>query len=292
MLKSMTGFGSGRATVGSEELIVEVRSVNHKFCEVKARLPRELNALEPHLTKIVKDRLARGAVDVTVKRAARASVGLVPTVDLNLAREYRRAFAELAVALDVTDNTSVRDIVSQQNVVRLEEPSVNVDDAAKAAEAALADALTAIEAMRQKEGLALHSDLSARLELVATWAREVATLAPKSVEQWRTRLAQRVGELSKGIPVEPQRLAQEVALFAERTDIAEELTRLESHLVQFRALLAADEPSGRKMDFLVQEMHREVNTTGSKSQHADISARVMQLKTELERIREQVQNVE
>ncbi len=292
MLKSMTGFGSGRATVGAEELSVELRSVNHKFCEVKVRLPRELGALEPLVTKVVKDRLARGAVDVVVKRSARASVGLVPTVDLALAREYRRAFAELAAALNITDNTSVRDIVSQQNVVRLEEPVVNLEDASKAADAALREALNALEAMRQKEGTALHADLAARLDLVATWAKEVAALAPKSVELWRTRLSARVAELSKGMPLDPQRMAQEVALFAERTDIAEELTRLESHLVQFRALLASAEPSGRKMDFLVQEMHREVNTTGSKSQHADISVRVMQLKTELERVREQVQNVE
>jgi uncharacterized protein (TIGR00255 family) len=292
MLKSMTGFGSGRATVGAEEIAVELRSVNHKFCEVKARLPRELSTLEPTVVKIVKDRLARGAVDVVVKRTARASAGLVPVVDVVLAREYRRAFAELALALGVPDNTSVHDIASLQNVVRLEEPHANLEESHKAVELALADALRALSAMREKEGLALGADLTTRLALVATWSQEIQVLAPKSVELWRERLSHRVAELSKGLPIEPQRMAQEVALFAERTDIAEELTRLESHLVQFRALLASAEPSGRKMDFLVQEMHREVNTTGSKSQHADISTLVMQLKTELERIREQVQNVE
>lgn len=292
MLKSMTGFGSGRATSGTEEITVELRSVNHKFCEVKARLPRELSALETTVTKLVKEKLARGAVDVIVKRSVRASAGLVPVVDMSLAREYRRAFAEVASALGVPDNTTVKDIVGQQNVVRLEEPHANLDDAQKATEAALADALDALRAMRAIEGAALDADLSARLSLVAGWAREVAVLAPKSVELWRARLAQRVEELSKGLSIDPQRLAQEVALFAERTDVAEELTRLDSHLAQFGSLLAASEPTGRKMDFLVQEMHREVNTTGSKSQHADISARVMQMKSELERIREQVQNVE
>lgn len=292
MLKSMTGFGSGRATVGAEEITVELRSVNHKFCEVKARVPRELSTFEPLVTKLVKDRLARGAVDVIVKRSARASVGLVPVVDVALAREYRRAFAELATTLGVPDNTTVRDIATQQNVVRLEEPHANLDDAHKAVELALAEALESLASMRGKEGLALNTDLAARLDLVATWSKEVQVLAPRSVELWRERLSNRVAELSKGLPIDPQRMAQEVALFAERTDIAEELTRLESHLVQFRTLLASTEPSGRKMDFLVQEMHREVNTTGSKSQHAEISVRVMQLKTELERIREQVQNVE
>jgi len=292
MLKSMTGFGSGRATVGGEEISVELRSVNHKFCEVKPRLPRELAALESGVGKSVKERLARGAVDVVIKRSARGSAGLVPMVDLALAQEYRRVFAELATTLGVPDTTSIRDIVSQQNVVRLEEPHPNLEGAAKAVETALHDALEALSAMRSQEGLALQVDLTARLTLVAGWAKEVQVLAPKSVELWRDRLATRVAELSKGLPIDPQRMAQEVALFAERTDIAEELTRLESHLVQFRALLASAEPSGRKMDFLVQEMHREVNTTGSKSQHADISRLVMQLKTELERIREQVQNVE
>lgn len=292
MLNSMTGFGSGRATVGAEEVSVELRSVNHKFCEVKARLPRELSTLEPLVVKFVKERLARGAVDVVVKRAARSSVGLVPVVDLALAREYRQALAELASTLGVPDTTSVKDIATLQNVIRLEEPHANLDDANKALEAALAEALQALFAMRHQEGVALNADLTARLTLVATWSYEVQALAPKSVELWRDRLTQRVAELSKGLPIDPQRMAQEVALFAERTDIAEELTRLESHLTQFKALLGSNEPSGRKMDFLVQEMHREVNTTGSKSQHSEISLRVMQLKTELERIREQVQNVE
>ena len=292
MLKSMTGFGSGRATVGAEEITVELRSVNHKFCEVKPRLPRELSMLDASVVKLVKDRLARGAVDLIVKRSAHAAVGLVPVVDVALAKEYRRAFAELAATLGVPDNTSMKDIASQQNVVRLEEPHTNLDDATKAVELALAQALEALSVMRAKEGVALKADLVARLELVSTWSQEIQALAPKSLEQWRDRLAARVAELSKGLPIDPQRMAQEVALFAERTDIAEELTRMESHLVQFRALLASSEPSGRKMDFLVQEMHREVNTTGSKSQHAEISIRVMQLKSELERIREQVQNVE
>lgn len=292
MLHSMTGFGAGQATAGSETLSVELRSVNHKFCEVKVRLPRELGALEATLQKLVKDRLARGAVDVSVRRAARSTAGLVPQVDLALAKEYRRAYAELAKALELPDTTSLRDIAQQPSVVRLEEQQVNLEEAGKAAEAATLVALDALKAMRTVEGQALHADLSSRLALVAQVVDEVKVLAPRAIDLYRDRLAERIAELSRGVAVDPQRLAQEVAFFAERTDVAEEMTRLASHLEQFRALLASKEPSGRKMDFLVQEMHREVNTTGSKSQHADISARVMQLKAELERIREQVQNVE
>ena len=288
----MTGFGTGTATAGNESLTVELRSVNHKFCEVKVRLPRELSALEASLQKLVKDRLARGAVDVAVRRASRTALGVVPQVDLALAREYRRAWGELARALDLPDSVTVKDLASQPNVIRLEEPQVGLEDAGKAAESALVMALDALGKMREKEGVALAADLTARLSLVAQWVDEVKVLAPKAIDLYRSRLSERIAELSKGLAVDPQRLAQEVAFFAERTDVAEEMTRLSSHLEQFNELLRSKEPSGRKMDFLVQEMHREVNTTGSKSQDADISNRIMQLKAELERIREQVQNVE
>ena len=288
----MTGFGTGTSSAGNETLTVELRSVNHKFCEVKVRLPRELSTLEAVLQKVVKDRLARGAVDVSVRRASRTALGVVPQVDVALAREYRRAWGELAKALELPDTTALRDVATQANVIRLEEAQVSLEDAGKAAEAALGLALEALGKMREKEGLALAADLTARLTLVAQWVDDVKGLAPGAIELYRARLSERIAELSRGLAVDAQRLAQEVAFFAERTDVAEEMTRLSSHLEQFHELLRSKEPSGRKMDFLVQEMHREVNTTGSKSQHVDISSRIMQLKAELERIREQVQNVE
>ncbi len=292
MLRSMTGFGTATASAGAESLTVEVKSVNHKFCEVKARLPRELSALEAGLVKQVKDSLARGAVELSVRRATRTASGVVPQVDLALAREYRRAWSELAGALELPDTPSVRDLALFPNVLRLEEPALLLEDASKAVEQAVETALGQLKAMREKEGAALKADLSARLGQVAAWVKEVHALVPAAVQAYRARLSERIAELSQGVAVDAQRLAQEVAFFAERTDVAEEMTRLDSHLKQFNELLAANEPTGRKMDFLVQEMHREVNTTGSKSQHAAISNLVMQLKAELERIREQVQNVE
>ncbi|MBZ4401809.1 YicC family protein [Myxococcus sp. MISCRS1] len=292
MLKSMTGFGAGRARVGDEEVSVELRSLNHKFCEVKARLPRELASLEPLVTKQVKDRLARGSVELLVKRQSSTASGTVPTVDLNLAREYLRTFRELAKELGLSQDVTWSQVANQQGVVRLEEKGVDLESATPAVTAALDQALGALEKMRLVEGEAIHADLDARMKLLEGWSREVAQLAPRAVQDYQQRLTERVAELARGVAVDPQRLAQEVALFAERTDIAEEVTRLASHLEQFRALMASQEPTGRRMDFLVQEMHREVNTTGSKSQHADISARVVSMKAEVERIREQVQNVE
>jgi uncharacterized protein (TIGR00255 family) len=292
MLKSMTGFGAGRARVGDEEFSVELRSLNHKFCEVKVRLPRELAALEPVVSKQVKDRLARGAVELLVKRQTATASGTVPTVDVALAREYARAFRELADALGAPADISWAQVATQPGVMRLEEKGMDVESATQAVQSALEQALAALEQMRRVEGEAIYADLDARLKLIEGWSREVAALAPKAVEEYRQRLAERVADLARGITVDPQRLAQEVAVFAERTDIAEEVTRLASHLEQFRALMTSTEPAGRRMDFLVQEMHREVNTTGSKSQHAEISARVVSMKAEVERIREQVQNVE
>ncbi|MCI0573581.1 MAG: YicC family protein [Myxococcaceae bacterium] len=292
MLRSMTGFGAGRSQVGEEDVAVELRAVNHKFCEVKARLPRELASLEAGLVKRVKERLARGAVDLTVRRVSTTATGTAPTVDLALAREYLRAYRELAQALQLPEPVGLAQIATQPGVLRLEERGVDVASAEASTSGALDAALDALVRMREREGEALRVDLEARLAQVATWVQEVEALSPRAVAVYRDRLTERVAELSRGAPVDPQRLAQEVVLFAERTDVAEEMTRLRSHLEQFRALLGSAEPSGRRMDFLVQEMHREVNTTGSKSQDPDISARVVSLKAELERIREQVQNVE
>jgi uncharacterized protein (TIGR00255 family) len=288
----MTGFGAGRSRIEAEDVSVELKAVNHKFSEVKARLPRELSALESVVVKAVKDRLARGAVEVFVKRQATSASGLVPTVDVALAQQYRQALRQVAVAIGAPDDVSLREVALQPGVIRMEEPGVNLEHAERALGQALEQALAGLLEMRRKEGEALKADLEGRIGMVEASSREVAALAPRAVAEYRQRLEERIAELARGVTLDPQRMVQEVAYFAERTDIAEEMTRLASHLTQFRALIASPEPAGRKMDFLVQEMHREVNTTGSKSQHPEISTRVVAMKAELERIREQVQNVE
>ncbi|HZA14612.1 MAG TPA: YicC/YloC family endoribonuclease [Myxococcaceae bacterium] len=289
----MTGFGVGRATVGAEEISVELRSVNHKYCEVKPRLPRELAPFEPALVKAVKEKVVRGAVDLVARRERAASSSIsVPVVDTALAREYHRAFRELGHAVGSSEPAPLSLIAQQPGVVRLEERAVDPNDAQRALDSALGQALDALVVMRLAEGASIAADLLARLGKVEETVGELVALAPRAVEEYRARLSERIAELTRDVAIDPQRLVQEVAIFAERTDVAEEMTRLRSHLAQFRALLATAEPSGRRMDFIVQEMHREVNTTGSKSQHPEISTRVVALKAELERIREQVQNVE
>jgi len=291
MIRSMTGFGAGRAAVGGEDLDVEVRSVNHKFCEVKARLPRELSALEVDVVRTVKDRLARGGVEVSVRRGG-AAASFAPRVDVALAESYARAFAEIQARLGLPGQVTLAEVIAADGVVRLEEREVNVDAARDALRRALSAALEALVVMRAREGEALSRDLASRLDTVDAAVVRVDGLVPRTVEHHRVRLAERVAELARGVSVDPARLAQEVALFADRTDVTEEVTRLRSHLAQARALLTVAEPAGRKLDFLVQEMHREANTIGSKSQSADIAGLVVTLKTEIERMREQVQNVE
>jgi uncharacterized protein (TIGR00255 family) len=291
MIRSMTGFGAGRASAGGEQLDVEVRSVNHKFCEVKVRVPRELSALEVDAGRAVKERVARGGVDVTVRRGGPGG-GVAPRVDVALAEAYARAYEEIRARLGLRGELSIADIVAAEGVVRLDERALDLEGAREALRMALGQAIDALLAMRAREGEALARDLAGRLDTVEGVVARIAELVPQSVEHHRARLAERVQELTRGIALDPGRLAQEVALFADRTDVAEEVTRLRSHLAQVRALLGSGEPAGRKLDFLVQEMHREVNTIGSKSQSAEIAALVVTAKAEVERMREQVQNVE
>lgn len=288
----MTGFGAGQATVDAEELAVEVRSWNHKFCEVKVRLPRELASLEPGIVKTVKDRVARGSVEVFIKRHRLGESGGAPAVDIGLAREYFEALSTLARELRLAGEVRMQDIAAQPGVISVKEREVDLAKASKAMETSLGHALDRLTEMRELEGKAIEADLRARLSLIQDLAGQVKALGPRVLAEYQQRLSDRVAELARGVAIDPQRLAQEIAFFAERSDIAEEITRLFSHLDQFRKLSQTPEPSGRKMEFLVQEMNREVNTAGSKSQHPEISSRVVAMKAELERVREQVQNVE
>jgi uncharacterized protein (TIGR00255 family) len=288
----MTGFGGGRGEAAGEALTVELRSVNAKFCEVKARMPRELSALEPELVKVIKSRISRGVVEAFVRREGATARGATPRVDLTLASAYAKALRELKDELGLAGEPTVQDVAAMEGVVTLGESAVDPAALAPVLQSGLGAALDALDQMRRREGEALARDLSARFETIEKLAAQVAKLAPAQVEAYRERLSARVAELSRGVALDPARLAQEVALFADRTDIAEEVTRLASHLEQLRGLVQSDAPAGRKLEFLVQEVNREINTIGSKSQHARITSLVVEMKAELERVREQVQNVE
>jgi uncharacterized protein (TIGR00255 family) len=292
MILSMTGFGAGRGRSGEEEIAVEVRSVNHKYCEVKPRFPSELAPFETEMVRQVKEGVRRGALDLTIRRGGDARSLLTPKIDLALAREYVAALREVGGQLGLAQNLGVAELSQIEGLVSLESRGIDLEAARAAVRTAIAEALVALRTMREREGRLLAADVTARVALLRQLTERVRALAPASVTEYKARLELRVAELSRGIPVEPQRLAQEVALFADRVDVAEELTRLDAHLVAFERLVAGEEPAGRRMDFLVQEMHREVNTIGSKSQGAQLAELVVSMKAEIERVREQVQNVE
>ena len=292
MLRSMTGFGAGRAHEGDESVSVEIRSVNSKYCDVKVRIPRSLAPFETELVRLIRSRVARGGIETFVRREVSGKSSLLPKVDAALAREYARAYAELAKETGTKTEVQLEHLIGSEGVVAVHERPADETGARRALLAAAEQAIAHLIAMREREGLALAEDLSLRLARVRKLCGQLATLAPRMVEAYRGRLQQRIAELLGVQPVDPARIAQEVAMFADRSDIAEEMTRLRSHLDQFDKLIGGSEPSGRRMDFLVQEMHREANTSGSKSQSAEISNVVVELKAEIERIREQVQNVE
>lgn len=288
----MTGFGSASAQIAGASLVVEVKSVNHKFCEVKLRLPRELTNLEVPLTRAVKARIARGALDVIVKLETESGETAPADVDVKILGAYRRAFEQAAGALGVANDVGLSAYLHLPNVLRVRDATLDSAALEPTVQGVVSTALQALVQMRTTEGAALFADLTARLGVLNGLAQRIGPLSAKSVEEARARFEARLQELGLPQGVDPNRVAQEVALLADRSDVSEELTRLDGHLRQFRELLEATEPVGRKLDFLVQELHREINTTGSKSQSLDLARLVIEFKAELEKIREQIQNVE
>jgi uncharacterized protein (TIGR00255 family) len=301
----MTGFGRGEGTTAGGRVVVEVRSVNHRFCEVALRLPARYAALETRLRRLVMEWIARGRVDLTltIQPEERALRG--PTIDWALAEGLRARLEELKSRLGLPGEVDVAFLAAQRGVLAGEEPTPEPtwEPVAEAAERALA----ALASMRTQEGEAIQADLRHRLDRMGVLVEQVAARAPAVPQEYRARLAGRLkallgdrGEAVRGseavpsgaVQFDPGRLEQEVALLADRADVTEELTRLRSHLGQIEAFLTAAEPVGRKLEFLLQEVHREVNTIGSKSADLGIIRAVLELKAELERLREQVANVE
>lgn len=291
-IASMTGFGGGSATVAGEEISVELKSVNGKFCEVKARLPRELASLELDLVKQIKARIARGNIDASVRRTSREALQVVPRINAPLIAAYSTSLRQAAADAGLPSDLSLRDLLALEGVVSLEERPADLASSAKALTAATESALAALVVVRQREGASLAADLQARAAHIREIVGALARLAPATVAAFRERLRARIQEISGGVALDPGRLEQEVILFAERSDVAEELTRLATHADELDRLLRETVPVGRQLDFLIQEINREANTTGSKSQATELAKLVVELKTEIERMREQVQNVE
>jgi uncharacterized protein (TIGR00255 family) len=290
-MRSMTGFGLGEVPLGAGKLAVEIRGVNHRFLDVRVRVPRELGDLAGFVEQVAREKLTRGRYEVAL-RVDGVALG-APVLDRDRARAAFRALTELRDEL--APGTEVP-LALLGSIPDLFVSSVDreIERLREATRGAFEAAVKALDVMRAHEGNALGEELMKRLTSVRRLAREVERRAPDVVDAHRKRLRERADRLraSTEIDVEPGRLEQEIAMFAERSDICEELTRLESHCAQFSALLASEDAVGRRLDFLLQEMAREANTVGAKSPDAQISHAVVEVKADIERMREQVQNVE
>ncbi|MDR4493828.1 MAG: YicC/YloC family endoribonuclease [Nitrospirales bacterium] len=288
----MTGFGKRESLCQDTMIGVEVRAVNHRFCEISVRLPKLVSHMELSLKELVKEMCARGRVDVTVTLNGAASPGRTMRVDRMVAKRYYRALRDLQKEFQLGGTLDINVLAGFRDIFTFQEESVPVEGLSKMILGLTRQALKDLEKMRQKEGAALKRDLSVRVQTMAGRVKEVEAKVPLAVQGFAERLRTRVTKLLSEHAVNPDRIAQEAVLFAERSDVTEEVTRLASHFAQFRSALNEKEAVGKRLDFLLQEMGREVNTIGSKANDAEISKHVIELKSELEKVREQVQNVE
>lgn len=290
-MRSMTGFGQGVCQVGGRRLVVEIRSVNHRFFDLKLRLPWSDAAMEAALTATLRRAVERGALVVQVRDEAGPLAAPAVNVNLPLARHYHAALERLRADLGLTEPVSLALLAQLRDVIQVGEGELQGAALYQALAPGVEEALRGLDEMRRQEGIAVAEDLRSHCRRLATLADEIATLAAESPAQMRARLEERIARLGLS-QLDPDRMAHEIALLADRIDISEEVHRLRGHLRELERALAHDGAVGRKLDFLLQEAAREVNTMAAKAQAGEVSARAVEAKAELEKMREQVQNVE
>ena len=292
-MKSMTGYGRGEASRNGAKLTVEISTVNRKQAELSLYLPRELDALESRARDEINTRISRGRIVARVGLSSTNGDGSEVKLDAGLAKRYAREYRKLANDLKLRDDLGIDTILRAPGVLKQSDEALDVEGLWSPLRKAVRDALGELLAMRTREGSHLKKDLQQRIGTMQKAVKKIAKQAPSTVKRHREQLHERLAaaglELGKG---DDERLLKEVAMFADRIDITEELTRLESHFGQFIDCAKAKGPVGRTLDFLSQEMNREINTIGSNANDAVISKWVVTLKSELEKFREQVQNVE
>ena len=292
MLKSMTGFGRGEGETTMGRVFVESRSVNHRYCEISIKVPKRLVPFEARMKEVIRSEVSRGRIDV-VLRLDQSGEGKVQfQVDLPLAQQYFKALQTLKEKLGLRDEITLGLLAGAKDLIAAKEEVEDVEPYWKEILPILKQSLKNLDEMKRSEGAMLGKDLQQRIERIAQDLEGVKGQYPSRLEAYRDRFHERLKSLLMGFEVDPSRFQQEVAFLAERTDITEEIVRGESHLSHLAALLRGEDPAGRKMDFLLQEINREVNTISSKANDAEISQRMVEIKAELEKIREQVQNVE
>jgi uncharacterized protein (TIGR00255 family) len=292
MIKSMTGYGKAEVPTESGRIIVEIRSVNHRYGEVSVKLPRSLIALENDVRKSVAERLKRGKIEVYIQQEGVNGAGGLPTINIPLAKAYYDAFVKMKEALGLYDPVPLSLIAAQKDLLVPGEGVAAAEIPREDILRGVRGAVDSLDEMRLREGRALLDDLQARRESLAGLIARITGRAPAAMAENAVRLKNRVAQLLGEGNVDEGRLAQEIAFMADRCDITEELVRFNSHLQQYDLALSIPEPVGRKLDFLIQELNREVNTIGSKANDGEITSCIVELKAELEKIREQVQNIE
>lgn len=293
MLKSMTAFGRSEKDMEQTTVSVEVRSVNHRYRDVSLRLPRPLVPLEEVLRAQIASRVSRGRVEVSLQMESR---GEQPDSDVQLnvplASAYMKVLAEINERFGLDPKIRAQELCQFKDVVLVRPVEADMESLKPGVQDALSTAFDGLDLMKEKEGEAIERDFKKRLGFLARYLENVEKRAPLVVSEYRDKLHDRVASLADGMELDESRMAQEVAFFAGKCDITEEIVRLHSHLDQYQKYMALDEPVGRRLDFLIQEMNREVNTISSKASDPNISKAAVEMKGELEKLKEQVQNVE
>ncbi len=291
MIKSMTGFGRGKYENEGRTYTVEIKSVNHKYSDINIRLPRFLNSVEDNIRKRINAEISRGKIDVFINFENFSSRGTSIKINKELAKEYLTQLKSLAEETNIDFNVSVIDVSKLPEILKLEDEE---DEELISSELMIAvdEAIKNFVKMRETEGTKLIEDIEKRIYLIEEKVKEITSFSSTLVEDYIAKLQERVNELLKPGTVDENRLMQEIVIFSDKSSIEEELTRLKSHISQFLNLIKQSSPIGKKIDFLIQEINREVNTIGSKANCLEITNRVIEIKTEVENIREQIQNIE
>ncbi|MCH5205599.1 MAG: YicC family protein [Oscillospiraceae bacterium] len=292
MIKSMTGFGRGHEVLNGRDITVEIRSVNHRYYEFSSRLPRAYSFAEERLKSLLQGKISRGKVEVSVQVQNVTALSEKITANKEVIREYVEALREIKDELGLTDDLSLASVMRLPDaftVVKAEADEEQLwEDLKTVAEQALVNFIR----MRETEGARMKADISSRLSVIENNVNFVEERSPKIVEEYRKRLYDKMCEVLEGKIADENRILLEAGIFSEKTAVDEETVRLRSHIAQFREMLDSEEPIGRKLDFLVQEMNRETNTIGSKVQDIEVTKIVVDQKSEIEKIREQIQNIE
>ena len=292
MIKSMTGYGSAKGSVEDLIITVELKSVNNRYLDTSVRMPRSFLLAEDAVKNAVQSKISRGKVDVFVSVDSSASDDVVVRVNEPLLKSYLDALRHIADEYALTDDLTVSNVSRLPDVLAVEKKEQDADAIAAGLSEITQRALADFDIMREREGQKLKDDILSRLVTIEKLLSTVEREAPKTVEEYRTRLRQKMEEVLNGAGVDENRLLQEAAIYADHIAVDEETVRLHSHIAQMRTMLGGGSPIGRKIDFLIQEFNREANTIGSKCQNSAIAHVVVDLKSEIEKIREQIQNIE